>query len=197
LSYEKIKISALKLFSKKGFDGTTVKDIANESDLKPSSIYSHFASKEEIFMVIWNECIENSLKSVECIKKRIQNNEEQVLDEQILYEYYFRIIEHFIKNKEEYLFLKQATFFTRNQNISDKMNIVELFSAEVYMEYFSEIINQLKLKNLIKDDDCKDFFFSYIGLIIAYLEEVLIYDINLNKEHISKFWNIFWKGVQI
>lgn len=45
---ERIAKVALKLFSRKGFKGTTIKDIAKEVGITEGAIYRHFASKENI-----------------------------------------------------------------------------------------------------------------------------------------------------
>ena len=45
---ERILLAALRLFSVKGFRGTTMKDIAREVDITEGAIYRHFKSKEEI-----------------------------------------------------------------------------------------------------------------------------------------------------
>ena len=39
---------ALKLFAERGYHGTSVREIADASGIKPSSIYAHFPSKEQI-----------------------------------------------------------------------------------------------------------------------------------------------------
>lgn len=47
------------LFARRGFVGTTVRDIADEADLVPASLYHHFPSKEtiadEIMSRYWND----------------------------------------------------------------------------------------------------------------------------------------------
>ena len=45
---ERILRAALKLFSVKGFKGTTMKDIARDAEITEGAIYRHFKSKEEI-----------------------------------------------------------------------------------------------------------------------------------------------------
>jgi AcrR family transcriptional regulator len=49
---ERILDEALTLFSKNGYDGVSVKDIANAVGIKDSSLYKHFKSKYEIFETI-------------------------------------------------------------------------------------------------------------------------------------------------
>lgn len=46
---EKITEEALTLFAKKGYKGTSVKNIADAVGIKDASLYNHFKSKQEIF----------------------------------------------------------------------------------------------------------------------------------------------------
>lgn len=49
---ERIADEALTLFAQRGFDGVTVKDIAAAVGIKDSSLYKHYASKQDIFETI-------------------------------------------------------------------------------------------------------------------------------------------------
>lgn len=51
---EKIFETALDLFSKKGYDSVSLREIAEEVGIKKSSIYSHYKSKEAILMDIFD-----------------------------------------------------------------------------------------------------------------------------------------------
>jgi len=46
---------SLRLFSEKGYEGTSVKDIANAVGVKDSSLYKHYKSKQEIFKKLLEE----------------------------------------------------------------------------------------------------------------------------------------------
>ena len=46
---------ALELFSTKGYDATTVREIAHAVGITQSSLYKHYKSKEDIFISIFNE----------------------------------------------------------------------------------------------------------------------------------------------
>ncbi len=52
---EKILDAALDLFSVRGFEGVSVKDIARVVGIKDSSLYKHFASKQEMFDTLLEE----------------------------------------------------------------------------------------------------------------------------------------------
>nr|MCR4735058.1 TetR/AcrR family transcriptional regulator [Treponema sp.] len=49
---EKILESSLTLFSKQGYDGTSVEQIAQAVGIKAPSLYKHFKGKEEILNAI-------------------------------------------------------------------------------------------------------------------------------------------------
>ena len=51
---EKIFDVSLDLFSKKGYDSVSLREIADEVGIRKSSIYSHYSSKEAILMDIFN-----------------------------------------------------------------------------------------------------------------------------------------------
>lgn len=52
---EKILITSLKLFSEKGFDGVSMREIASAVGIKGASIYAHYKGKKDIFEAIFEE----------------------------------------------------------------------------------------------------------------------------------------------
>ncbi len=52
---EKILMEALSLFSNRGYDSVSVRDIAQAVGIKESSLYNHFRNKQDIFDTILNE----------------------------------------------------------------------------------------------------------------------------------------------
>lgn len=72
---DKIFDVSLDLFSKKGYDSVSLREIAEEVGIKKSSIYSHYPSKEAILMDIF-EYFTNQFEYDELI-----NSEDLILDE--------------------------------------------------------------------------------------------------------------------
>ncbi|MGC3947298.1 MAG: TetR family transcriptional regulator [Chryseolinea sp.] len=54
MTSEKILSAARKLFEQKGFDKTSVRDIATMADVNVALINYHFESKENLFWRSWN-----------------------------------------------------------------------------------------------------------------------------------------------
>lgn len=66
-SRERILDAALKLFSEKGFNGTTVKEIADDAEVSKALIYYNFESKDAILLEILDTFKEDFIKSFEKI----------------------------------------------------------------------------------------------------------------------------------
>lgn len=52
MSSQLIKEAALDLFAEKGYEGTSLAQIAEKIGLKKQSIYSHFKSKDDLFLAV-------------------------------------------------------------------------------------------------------------------------------------------------
>ena len=57
---EKIIKTALELFSQRGYDGVSVRDIARAVGIRESSLYNHFENKRAIFDGIVDFCVQQS-----------------------------------------------------------------------------------------------------------------------------------------
>jgi AcrR family transcriptional regulator/NAD(P)-dependent dehydrogenase (short-subunit alcohol dehydrogenase family) len=88
---EQIVLAAIELFSKKGFHGATLRELAEESGLSYGNIYDYVGSKEDIFSLIHdfvaNLVMETLLSSIENISdpierlRRIVRGEFNVMDQ--------------------------------------------------------------------------------------------------------------------
>lgn len=61
---ELVKVAA-RLFREKGFDGTTVRDIAHAVDMRSGSPFYHFANKHELLMAVMEEGLRLGLERTE------------------------------------------------------------------------------------------------------------------------------------
>jgi AcrR family transcriptional regulator len=53
------------LFAEKGYEGTSVRDIADAVDLMPGSLYSHIAGKEDLLAEVLERCTGRSVELLE------------------------------------------------------------------------------------------------------------------------------------
>lgn len=79
--------AATKLFAKKGFDATSIQEIASESGISKGAFYLHFRSKEELILAIFQyfaERLERRLSKVEQENLSPRDKLARQLEEQLL-----------------------------------------------------------------------------------------------------------------
>lgn len=59
--YQPLLEAAARLFKTRGFEGTSIRDIAAEANMLPGSVYYHFASKDELLVAVYKLGIDHHL----------------------------------------------------------------------------------------------------------------------------------------
>ncbi len=62
---DKILEHAAQMFGARGFDRTSIRDIAGAVGMLPGSVYYHFASKEALLAAVYTEAIDKAIASVQ------------------------------------------------------------------------------------------------------------------------------------
>ncbi|MGE4239813.1 TetR/AcrR family transcriptional regulator [Ramlibacter sp.] len=62
---EDILVAAAQLFSEKGFEGATMRDIASAVNMLSGSLFYHFSSKEELFFAVYEAGITQMTRAVQ------------------------------------------------------------------------------------------------------------------------------------
>jgi AcrR family transcriptional regulator len=75
---EQIVQSASKLFREKGFEGTSMRDIASSLGIEAASLYSHIKSKDEILDIICFKMADEMIKSIDEVNDIYFNAEEKL-----------------------------------------------------------------------------------------------------------------------
>lgn len=150
---EKIFDVALDLFSKKGYDSVSLREIADNVGIKKSSIYSHYPSKEAILMDIF-EYFTDLFEYDELL-----NSKEFVLspDNEIFLENpeaFYHMGSEAIKamfSQERNLKIWKLIFIQMNYNEEIRL----FFQNEILMKplmFWNQFFNILKEKGIIKKD---------------------------------------------
>jgi len=80
---EGILTTAIKMFGERGFGSTTIKEIAKCLDISPGSVYTYFASKEELFRSAVEEGWQHFLAEIQRIvaaPKQLKERFDSMLD---------------------------------------------------------------------------------------------------------------------
>lgn len=168
----KIYKVAADMFSKKGFEGTSVDDIANKAKVAKGTIYYYFKSKDDIFIGMvddgidrLNEILNEKIKKEKTPKKKMEKLLETQLDfykenaefYQVLYSEFWRLETkwkmgidkikkgHFSLIKEILKEGEKTGDFKKNINVSETISIFSLF-------FFSGLVWVVLGKNISRKE---------------------------------------------
>ncbi|MBI5326930.1 MAG: TetR/AcrR family transcriptional regulator [Deltaproteobacteria bacterium] len=189
--YAQIVRVAMGLFSKKGFKGTTTREIAQQAGISEAIIFKHFAKKEELYSAIIDmQCNDKLGQSI--LMKRLEGKEGRDVFREIAS---FLIQKHF----EDPTFMKLLMFSAlEGHKLSDIF--IKTRGLEI-LDYLAKYIN-----NLIKDGRFKNVNAhlaarAFLGMILHYTMMQEVYGMKkFFKMPVRKvadaFVNIFFDGME-
>ena len=150
---EKIFDVSLDLFSKKGYDSVSLREIAEEVGIKKSSIYSHYSSKGSILTDIF-EYLTNLFENDELLKSKdlmlSENNEILLENPEMFYHQGSEAIKAMFLN-EKNLKIWRLVFIQMHYN--DKIR--SFFENEILVKpliFWKEFFTILKDNGVIRND---------------------------------------------
>ena len=154
---------ATKVFSVKGYHGTTVKDVVEKADISVGTFYFYFRNKEDLFETLYDELSEefyialcNSLENI---------NKELDLGFSKAIAFFLKIIE--INRPLAKILLIEAVGL--NPRFEQKRSEV----TQKYVNYTAKHFNQMKLCFNVSIPDVKIFSLAFIGTIYNVIMEWL------------------------
>lgn len=183
---------AMKLFSEKGFKGTTTKDISQKVPVNESILYRHFKTKEDIYKAIINTACSEKEKPL-IHQKLIDKKDDVVVFKSIALE----IMKRLEKNQTfTRLFLFSAL---------EGHKLSEMFLKTKIMKVFESLSDYLKKRmddGAMKQMNPKLAARGFIGMLIYYMFVQDIYggkkiETFKKKEVVDVFVEIFLKGMLI
>lgn len=194
---EKIIYESLNLFSRKGFDAVSVRDIASAVGIKASSLYNHFKNKQDIFDTIVDKYSEhinnffNHLKSEESSNGIDLNKINWVSEEQFLKNsvniFSFYLYDEYIVKFRKLLTIEQFN----NSKLANLYN--QLFIDDI-LDFQSKIFTALiKLNIFIKKDPYTLAlqFYSPVFLLSNKAECITKKERESLRNHLSDFQDLY------
>lgn len=96
MTANEIRQCALAIFVEKGYDGTSLANIGDAVGIKKQSLYSHFKSKDDIFLQVMNQVIQEEISS---LNEFFENSKNEELYS-TLYNFISQFEERYLSNKE-------------------------------------------------------------------------------------------------
>lgn len=189
---DKIKHEAYILFAESGYAGTSMRDIANKVGIKAASIYSHYKSKEDLFIDLFKDCISEYDKGVSLNDDHIDIPlEEKMLELLRVQVLFLEENPHLLKFLARNIFFPPVELKDKLQSIiEDNLNITN-------MKNYYEIYDVLKKDKKIKNEITIDRFISTFDMcIIRYFIGKIGLNYYKEQESIESLFNSYWEEMQ-
>lgn len=162
--------TAERLFAKKGFDGTSVRDIAEEAAINVAMISYYFGSKEKLMEAIFEVKIGRvQMRVEELLKDQVLSPIEKInilIDEHI---------ERVVKSQQFYRIMICEQASNKNPAIMDKVKQLKVKNAELIAE-------------LIKEGQRKGHFKKKVDVVLMLNTMVgTVWQTMITKDHYQEF----------
>ncbi|WP_347551994.1 TetR/AcrR family transcriptional regulator [Pseudalkalibacillus hwajinpoensis] len=181
---ERIKETALTLFARNGFEGTSLSDIASGVGIKKPSLYAHFKNKEDLFLsVIHKVTVDyNAFFEQTAVKVADMQPEEQ------LYRLLLKNTEY-LRNDEMGLIFKRMMLFPPETLRSDLHSMFEK-TEDVMRSVIKSILVQM-----VGNTEWERIFDAYLCLLDGVFEQVFYYSPDEHQKRLENSWTLFIGGV--
>ena len=155
---QKILISAVDLFSSKGYTETSIREIAAAVGIKPASLYNHFSSKEDMLLFIledYSKYTETMFCTDDLMPSLKRNSTAEGISAYIL-----SSVSRLFEND---FYLKVFFLIHQEQHHIDSFRDLILKRYQETMNYINNVFDILKGLNIISNDFNYN---NYWGIII-------------------------------
>lgn len=191
MTAKKIQDVALKYFSLKGYDGTSLAEIAEEVGIKKPSIYAHFKSKNELFLAVAQDVADRYYEHWQELLVATENFDY----EQRLYEIFRSIVAYFSNDRIKVAFWVRVLMFPPPE---DKDNLLLIFKERVkdLLEQITQIFEQGIKDGAIHNGIAKNMAYAYFCLLDGYLMRAICSDNEEYEQQAAQIWENFWYGIK-
>lgn len=184
MTKDKILDVSIDLFSKYGYDGVSVRQIAREVGIRESSIYNHYSSKQDILKAILNYYVDEMVSDDISLEQASLN-----LDRGFDYFYKAGCDAFLSKLKEDRMMKITRLFFIESYHNDDVKNFLKEAIINAPVKGWIDLFNLMKAKNIIRNDcDVKQLSesFFYYGMFLLYEHFILNYPED-DEEFLNEF----------
>lgn len=139
--------AAVELFSKQGFDNTTIEDISRKADVSVGAFYHYYSSKTEIYSELY--------------KKIDAYYENTVADQLVLEDFYDNVILYF-KHYAEFI---NARGVDTVKQLFNNQNVLFLDKSRYKYKLLAEVLKKGEEKNLLTKDMSLDEIEEFLMVV--------------------------------
>ncbi|MGN7312126.1 TetR/AcrR family transcriptional regulator [Alkalicoccobacillus gibsonii] len=189
MTADEIKKAALFSFGQNGFEGASLAQIADEVGIKKQSIYTHFKNKDDLFLTVLEDSLENDWSFL--VDWIAQNQEQSIHD--LLEENLYLLIRRF-HEEDSYRFGLRMSFFPPthlNEKVMQQVAQYESKFEEAFMPRFQAALSE----DLIEIENARSGVLAYLSIVDAIFIELVYGNKERAQMKLKASWSIFWRGV--
>jgi AcrR family transcriptional regulator len=185
----KIKTLARSLFAVKGYDATTMNDIAEGVGIKKPAIYTYFDGKDALFLAVFRELLEAYMRDMEAILAAAAGK--PVRDRlYVMFEHYIRCF----SREPETSMLWNRIFMFPPLHLKDQIFAEIVETERPFSEALQAALAEGLREGTIRGGNLDELELSFRslreGLLLAYLINP-----GLDEAKIRGVWNAYWRGI--
>src|SRR5699024_300932 len=189
LTEDKIRKKALTLFVQKGYVGTSLADIGKEVGIKKQSIYTHFKSKDDLFLQVMNRVLD---EEVHFLNNYFEEKRHTRLFEK-MYGFITLFTKRFmVEGEENVKFLLRMMFIppyhlqgTVIKKVLSYYNQLEAHVETVFLDNKSELsVEPMEAK------------LAFLNLFDGLLVELVYVNVESFEKRLNASWDVFCNGIR-
>lgn len=185
-----IKTVALRHFAKKGYEGTPLSDIAKEVGIKTPSLYAHFRSKEDLFLSLFQDVLQEHASRIDQLISSISHYS----IEQMLYTLLRDSCDNYMLDEERITFLKRAMLFPP-AFLHEELRSQFMDTERLLTDRLSALFSSGIQKGLIRDEPVNELLASYLCLMDGCFLQLFYYGRDHFEQRLACVWRIYWDGI--
>ncbi|KZZ84025.1 MULTISPECIES: TetR/AcrR family transcriptional regulator [Bacillaceae] len=186
MTADELKQKALMIFSRHGYEGASLSLIADEAGIKKQSIYSHFKSKDELFLKAAEEVFQNELnRALSNIKHGSESNLKETL-----YQFLADYMEKYEQNPETRFWLR-ISFFPPG-HLYDSVMVQVYRHLDTLEEALTALFAQAEIRA-----NPEQAAIAFLGVLDSVFVEMLYGGKERQIKRLDAAWNIFWNGIAL
>jgi AcrR family transcriptional regulator len=185
---------AVSLFSKKGFSGTTTREIARAAGVSEAMVFRHFATKEELYTAILDHkaCSDSGFDPFKVVADALSRKDDHAVFAGLA----FRVLEHHEHDTEFHRLLLHAAL--------ERHELADMFwerNVRPVYEFLGEYIGERQRDGALLEIEPAVVVRAFIGMVIHHSLNNTLWDpkrslLNIsNEEAAHSFANILLGGI--